>query len=156
MITQEANKYRPNVIDLAHAYTNRNSAVVINQAKEKNKMLNENQVPQEHSNNIFSVLIGMLVGSLAGAVTMLLLAPQSGKDTRTQLMEKGIELRDRTTGMVQDTMEQVRSSANKITMSGREKAKELLQQGEALVIEQLDHVSDAAKAGKKAIKSSQG
>ena len=119
-------------------------------------MLNENQAPQEHSNNIFSVLIGMLIGSLAGAVTMLLLAPRSGKDTRTQLMEKGIELRDRTTGMVQDTMEQVRSSANKITMSGREKAKELLQQGEALVIEQLDHVSDAAKAGKKAIQSSQG
>ena len=58
-------------------------------------MMNENQEPQVHSNNIFSVLAGMLIGSLAGAVTMLLLAPRSGKDTRTQLMEKGIELRDR-------------------------------------------------------------
>ena len=69
-------------------------------------------------------------------------------------MEKSIELRDRTTGMVEDTLEQVRSNTNKITMSGRKKAKELLQQGEALVIEQLDHVSEAAKAGKKAIQTS--
>ncbi len=43
-------------------------------------MMNENQVPQEaHSNNMFGVLVGMLIGGLAGAVTMLLLAPQSGK-----------------------------------------------------------------------------
>lgn len=117
-------------------------------------MMNENQVPQVHSNNIFGVLVGMLIGSLAGALTMLLLAPQSGKDTRTQLREKGIELRDRATGIVEDTMAQVRSNANKITMSGREKAKELLQQGEALVIEQLDHVSEAAKTGKKAVQNS--
>lgn len=117
-------------------------------------MMNENQEPKVHSNNIFGVLVGTLIGGLAGAVTMLLLAPRSGKDTRTQLREKSIELRDRTTGMVEDTMAQVRSSANKITMSGRDKAKELLQQGEELVIEQLDHVSDAAKAGKKAIQNS--
>jgi gas vesicle protein len=116
--------------------------------------MNENQEPQVHSNNIFGVLVGMLIGSLAGAVTMLLLAPRSGKDTRTQLMEKGIELRDRTADVVEDTMAQVRSNTNKITMSGRKRAKELLQQGEALVIEQLDHVSEAAKAGKKAMQSS--
>jgi len=116
-------------------------------------MMNENQEPQIHSNNIFGVLVGMLAGALAGAVTMLLLAPRSGKDTRNQLREKGIELRDRATGMVEDTMAQVRSNASQITMGGRENAKELLQQGEALVIEQLDHVSEAAKAGKKAIQS---
>jgi gas vesicle protein len=117
-------------------------------------MTNENQEPQVHSNNIFGMLVSMLIGSLAGAVTMLLLAPRSGKDTRTQLREKGIELRDRTISVVEDTVSQVRSNANKITVSGREKAKELLQQGEALVIEQLDHVAEAAKAGKKAIQNS--
>jgi gas vesicle protein len=117
-------------------------------------MMNENQEPQVHSNNMFGVLVGMLIGSLAGAVTMLLLAPQSGKDTRTQLREKGIELRDRTTAMVEDTMSQVRSGANRVAIGGREKAKELLQQGEALVVEQLDHVSEAALAGKKAIQNS--
>lgn len=93
--------------------------------------MNENQEPQELSNTIFGVLVGMLIGSLAGAVAMLLLAPRSGKDTRTQLMEKGIELRDRTAEILEDTMTQVRSNANKITMDGREKTQELLQQGEA-------------------------
>jgi gas vesicle protein len=116
-------------------------------------MINENQELKYH-NNFFGVLAGMLVGALAGAVTMLLLAPRSGKDTRMQIQEKSIELRDRATGMVEDTMAQVRLNANKIAAGGREKAKDLLQKGEELVIEQLDHVSEAAKAGKKAIQSS--
>ena len=118
-------------------------------------MINENQVPVYHSkSNVFGVFVGMLIGGLAGAVTMLLLAPQSGQDTRTQIQEKGIELRDRTTGIVEDAMAQVRLDRNKLTISGRKKAEELLEQGQALVVEQLDRVSDAAQAGKKAIQSS--
>jgi gas vesicle protein len=76
-----------------------------------------------------------------------LLAPQSGKDTRMQIQKKGIELRDRTTEMVEDTMTQVRSNANKITMGVKN-------YGQELAVEQLDHVSKAARAGKKAIQSS--
>ena len=117
-------------------------------------MLNESQQPVYHKSNVFGVLAGMLIGGLAGAVTMLLLAPQSGKDTRMQIQEKGIELRDRTTGMMEDAVAQVRMDRNKITMGGRQKARELMQHGQALVVEQLDRVSDAALAGKKAIQSS--
>jgi gas vesicle protein len=117
-------------------------------------MVNENQEPEYHNNSVFGVLIGLLLGCLAGAAAMLLLAPQSGAATRTQIQEKGIELRDRTGGMVEDAMAQVRLDRNQITMGGRQKAKELLEHGQALVVEQLDRVSDAAKAGKKAIQSS--
>jgi gas vesicle protein len=117
-------------------------------------MINESQELKYHNNNIFGVLMGALVGGLVGAVTMLLLAPQSGKDTRIQIQRKGIELRDRTSEMVEDTMAQVRLNANKITMGGREKIKELKHQGQELVVEQLDHVSEAAQAGKKAIQGS--
>jgi gas vesicle protein len=117
-------------------------------------MTHDNQELQYHNNNIFGVFMGILVGGLAGAVTMLLLAPQSGKDTRIQIQKKGIELRDQTSKMIEDTMEQVRLSANKIAIGGHMKAEELLQQGQALVVEQLDHVSDAAQAGKKAIQGS--
>jgi gas vesicle protein len=85
---------------------------------------------------------------------MLLLAPRSGKDTRMQIQEKGLELRDRTNEIVEDTLAQVRSSVNKITLDGREKLKELKQHGQELAVEQLDHVSEAAQAGKKAIQSS--
>jgi gas vesicle protein len=116
-------------------------------------MINDNQVPQHH-NNTLGVLAGMLIGSLAGALTMLLLAPQSGEETRMQIQEKAIELRDRTNVLVEDTKAQVRSSTNKMTVVGREKMNELKQQGQGLVVEQLDHVSDAALAGKKAIQSS--
>ena len=110
-------------------------------------MIHENQEYKYRTNNIFGVLVGMLIGALAGAATMLLLAPQSGKDTRMQIQKKGIELRDRTTEMVEDTMTQVRSNANKITMG-------LKNYGQGLAVEQLDHVSEAAQAGKKAIQSS--
>jgi gas vesicle protein len=117
-------------------------------------MNNEYQAPQYHNNNFLSVLFSLLIGSLAGAVTMLLLAPQSGKETRTQIQKKGIELRDLTTEMVGDAMTQIRLGRNKLTTSGRKKAQELIQQGQTLVVDQLDRVSDAAQAGKKAIQSS--
>ena len=115
-------------------------------------MVNKDQEPEQNS-NILSVLAGLLIGGLAGAVTVLLMAPQSGKATRIQIQEKGIELRDRASDMADDIVSQVRSDQKKITMGGRQKAQELFEQGQALVIEQLDHVSDAAKAGKKAIQN---
>ena len=118
-------------------------------------MIYENQEythPATH--NTLTVLLGMLIGGLAGAVTMLLMAPQSGKDTRIQLQKKGLELRDRTTTMVEDTLAKVRLDGNKLSQDGQQKAKELLQQGQALVVEQLDNISEAALAGKKAIQSS--
>jgi gas vesicle protein len=118
-------------------------------------MSDENEETEyQQSNNILAVLISLLVGGLAGAVTMLLIAPQSGEKTRKQIRKKSIELRDQTTGMVKDVIEQVNSDTKKFTKDGRHKAKELMQQGQALVVEQLEHVSDAAKAGKKAIQSS--
>lgn len=83
------------------------------------------------TNNVLGVLGGALIGALAGAVTMLLLAPQSGKDTRRQIQKKGIELRNRTTGMMEDTLTQVRSSLNKAEMDVKN-------------YEQLNDVSEAA------------
>ena len=110
-------------------------------------MIHENQEYRYHTNNTFGVLGGMLIGALAGAAAALLLAPQSGKDTRNQIQEKGIELRDRTTELVDDTMAKVRTQANKITM-------DLKSRGEDLATEQLENVSEAAQAGKKAIERS--
>jgi gas vesicle protein len=110
-------------------------------------MIHEHQEYKYPTNNILGVLVGMLIGALAGAATMLLLAPQSGKDTRMQIQKKGIELRDQTTEMVEDAIAQVRTSANKITTGVKNYSQDL-------AVEQLDHVSKAARAGKKAIQSS--
>jgi gas vesicle protein len=117
-------------------------------------MVNKDQKPETHNNNIVGVLVGMLIGSLAGAVTMLLLAPQSGKRTRLLIKEKGMELRDQAIGMVDDIVAQVRLDANKVARNGRRKANHLLHQGQNLVADQLEYVSDAVKAGKKAIQQS--
>lgn len=117
-------------------------------------MINENLEYKYPTNNVVNVLVGVLVGGLAGAVTMLLLAPQSGKRTRIQIREKGIELRDQATGIVEDAVAQVRLNGNKLARDGRRKANELLHQGQELVAEQVEHVTDAVKAGKKAIQSS--
>jgi len=110
-------------------------------------MNDENQEYRYSAYNVLGVLAGILVGGLAGAVTMLLLAPQSGRDTRRQIREKSIELRDRTSEMIDDTMAQVRTNTNKLTMGVKDYGKEM-------AVEQLDNVSEAAQAGKKAIQNS--
>jgi gas vesicle protein len=114
-------------------------------------MATKHQDLQYSSHTVSGVFAGMLIGGMAGAVTMLLFAPQSGRDTRAKIVEKGIELRDHTTEMVEERIAQVNADSKKLTKKGQHKAKELLEHGQALVAEQLDHVAEAAKAGKKAI-----
>ena len=78
-------------------------------------MMYEYQDLKYPGKTITGVLVAILVGGLAGAVAMLLLAPQSGRETRRQIQEKGIELRDRTSEAVEDTLAQVRTSANRVS-----------------------------------------
>src|SRR5690349_1802137 len=101
-------------------------------------MTNKNQELTYHT-NILGILASMVIGGLAGAVTMLLLAPQSGKRTRMQIQEKGIELLDQASGMVEDAVAQVRLNGNKIARDGRRKTNELLHQGQNLLADQFEH-----------------
>jgi len=102
-----------------------------------------------------SMLAGLVVGSLVGAGTMLLLAPQAGAKTRTELQQGAIRLRDRTSENVKDTVTQVKSKANQIKADVQVKVKDLQFQGRDLLGRQLDRVSHAAEAGKKAIETAQ-
>ena len=99
------------------------------------------------TNHTRNVLAGMVFGGMVGALTMLLLAPQSGKDIRSQIREKSIQLRGRTTEMLEDTIEQVRTNANKVTVDVRD-------YGQELAAEQREKLSDPVQAGKKAIQRS--
>ncbi len=60
--------------------------------------------------------IGLLIGFGLGVAAGLLLAPQSGEDTRAQLSEQGIMLRDRGLGVSND----LRARANDAVAQGRE------------------------------------
>ena len=103
--------------------------------------------------NAGNVLAGILLGAVAGAAAMLLLAPQSGSATRKQILDKGIELRDRTTGMVDEAVGQLRSGTSTLVADGRKKAEAIKEQGQELLADQLDRVSAAAQAGKKAVQN---
>lgn len=59
---------------------------------------------------------GLLVGFGLGVAAGLLLAPQSGEDTRARLSEQGIMLRDRGMGVSND----LRARANDAMEQGRD------------------------------------
>lgn len=116
-------------------------------------MKNTNQEYEEHKTNTAApVVAGLVLGGLAGAGVALLLAPQSGKETRTQIQQKTMELRDRTAVTVDEAISQVKSKTQQLTEDVRGKAEELQQRGQDILVKQLDNVSAAAEAGKTAVK----
>jgi gas vesicle protein len=100
------------------------------------------------------LLAGLMIGGLVGAASMLLLAPQSGRKTREEIREGAMDIRDRTTDTVNDAVSQVRSRAQELAESVSGKVNELQNQGKEIAIDQLDRVSKAAQAGKRAVRSS--
>lgn len=52
-------------------------------------------------------IAGFVIGGLVGAATALLLAPQSGVETRAQIREKGIELKGRAEDIAEETRRRV-------------------------------------------------
>jgi gas vesicle protein len=111
--------------------------------------IEEQDYDGRHTKN---VVLGLLIGSLAGAAAMLLFAPHSGEKTRSQIQQKGIQLRDRTSDMVDSALAQVRSGTHEITAGVQEKAGRLKQRGQVKLVEQMDRVSAVIDAGKTAVK----
>jgi gas vesicle protein len=100
------------------------------------------------------IAIGVLIGGLAGATTMLFVAPESGKRTRALIKNKTIRLRDQTAKSIKKTVAQVRTGTGKLSTGISEKAVELKQLGQEKLVQQLDRVSKAIDSGKSAIESS--
>lgn len=106
-----------------------------------------------NTRNTKNVPISLLIGGLTGAIAMLLLAPQSGKRTRTQIQQKSIQLRNHTVRDIKKVVAQVRSKNGNITAEVREKAGELKQLGQDKFVEQMDRMSAALDAGKTAVEA---
>ncbi len=64
---------------------------------------------------------GLVIGGLVGAAIGLLLAPQSGEETRVQIRDAGIELKKRAS----ETIAEAREKAEAITADARRRAEEI-------------------------------
>src|SRR5688500_6622260 len=116
---------------------------------------NEFENIQHRTRPVKPILGGFLVGSVIGVATALLFAPRSGEETRAEIRDRAVDLRDRTTETVKDTVSQAKSKAYEIkdtvTDTVREKADELKQRGKHVVNRKLDDVSEAAESGKQKV-----
>ncbi len=102
-------------------------------------------------NDFGNFVSGFVVGGLIGAAMALLLAPQSGEETRTVIREKGIELRDRAAVTAEEARlraekaledarlradqaaEEVRLRADELSRLISERASELQQRGQSVL-----------------------
>jgi len=100
------------------------------------------------------VVKALLIGGLVGAGTMLFLAPQSGRKLRANIQKKSHEFREQTADTVKDAVAQVKSKGHQIKGDVRDKADDLQHQGVDVLVEQLDRITAAVEAGKKALKGS--
>lgn len=111
-----------------------------------------------------SFVSGFLMGGLIGSAVALLMAPQSGEETREILKEKGVELKDKTSESLEAAYaraevvaKDARKRADELQSQVRERADELRGKGQEVLEEQrsrIENVIDAAKAPPKKGKSS--
>jgi gas vesicle protein len=92
--------------------------------------------------NFGAFLMGFVIGSLAGAITSLLLAPQTGEETRQIIKDRAIELKDKS----QETFEETKKKAE-------EAYKEIISISQGMIKgeEAPDTVEEEAKAVKKKV-----
>jgi gas vesicle protein len=66
-----------------------------------------------------SFIIGFLIGAIAGVVAALLMAPQSGKETRESIGKKGVELKDGATKQVERLASEAKGQVEYVQEKGR-------------------------------------
>lgn len=82
-----------------------------------------------------SVFLGFMLGGIVGAGVALLMAPQSGRETRAKIRELAEDAKEKATGYVEGTKEKVSSYVDK---------------GRGLYDEKKSLVKSAIEAGKEA------
>ncbi len=81
-------------------------------------------------------LIGMFIlGGLVGAGVALLMAPQSGMDTRMGLRDKSLELKDRAMSRVEDTRHKMGETLDDVTSTAKGKVQSLKERGKETIEE---------------------
>jgi gas vesicle protein len=91
-------------------------------------------------------LSGFIVGGLIGAVVALLMAPQSGEETRVMIRDRSIELKDKAL----EAAEEARMKAEAAAEEARMRADEIKQRGQQIYQDQKGRLESAIDATKGA------
>ena len=78
-------------------------------------------------------VLGLLLGGLAGAVAMLLLAPRSGEKTRSQIHKQGAKLRHQAADSLEEVVTEAGDKAHQFTDGVHREVDELQQRGQELL-----------------------
>ncbi len=70
-------------------------------------------------------IVGFVIGGLVGAVTALLLAPQSGEETRTIIIEKGTEIKNKAADSATQAIEEARVRADEYASTAKQRVSEI-------------------------------
>ena len=92
-----------------------------------------------------SFVAGFLLGGLIGAGAALLLAPQSGEETREQIRQKGVDLQ----GKAEETMAEARQKVEAVTADVKRRAEDLQQQSRVILEEGQKHLAQVAEEVRK-------
>jgi gas vesicle protein len=91
-------------------------------------------------------IAGFLVGALVGAAAALLLAPQSGEQTRTLIRDRSLELGQR----ADELSAEARRRAEELQAEARERARQVQSQAKERAGQLQDTVKQAVEEGKAA------
>jgi len=94
----------------------------------------------DRNNNIIFVIAAFVLGGLVGAGIALLMAPQSGQETRSVIRDKSVELKDKAVGTAEDLANQTKSRVS-----------EIKHQGEEMIDKTKDRVESQVETAKKSM-----
>jgi len=94
-------------------------------------------------------LVGFIVGGLTGAVVSLLMAPQSGEETRALIKDKSIELRDKAQMSAEEALARAEAAAAEARAHADEIAQQLKERGSEVVTTAKEKGQEALTSAKE-------
>lgn len=114
----------------------------------------------DNNNDFGSFLAGFVIGGLVGAAAALILAPQSGEQTRSQLLTRGQELRQASNERVHDYreragayVEETRGRVSDAGQQAQERARLVLDEGRSRVEQGRTRLASVVDEGKGKIQT---
>lgn len=95
---------------------------------------------QDRGANILSIVSAFVIGGLIGAAVALLMAPQSGEETRDMIRSKSMEIRDKAVDTAQDTRDRASKTIGDVAKQTKDRASKLSRRGQDMVSEQKDRL----------------